>query len=123
MVAKRLSRRRAVSALRGGTVAPSTAGYSYEEGRQKDFAKRVAARAADPQLALAEDLMAIAKGPATPELKRGRGRPKQAVPVALSRQERRYRERMIQKAQRAWDAATGGTGVVVVRGKEVKPKD
>ncbi len=56
--------------------------------------------------------------------KRKPGRPKagelppQAPP--LSRQQRRYKERMLAKAAKAWDAATDGTGVVLVDGKEVE---
>lgn len=81
---------------------------------------------------IAADLKRIADAlPSAPP--RGRGRPRKDAPVQLSRQQRRYRDRMLSKADdalqklqgvaaTAWDEVTGGAGVVLVDGKPVGPK-
>lgn len=56
--------------------------------------------------------------------KRGRGRPSAVAPPPppLSRQDRRYRDRMASKAAEAWHKATDGAGVVLIDGKPVPVK-
>lgn len=66
--------------------------------------------------------MALANKPVV-LVKRKPGRPKAAAePVAVSRQERRHRARMIEKAAEAWRLVTKGSGVVLVDGLPVDPK-
>lgn len=81
---------------------------------------------------IAADLKRIADAlPSAPA--KGRGRPRKDASVQLSRQQRRYRERMLSKADealrkvqgvaaQAWDEVTGGAGVVLVDGKPVDAK-
>lgn len=70
---------------------------------------------------IAADLRRLAD--ALPSGPTGRpGRPKKGAEVPLTRQQRRYRDRMISKAAEAWDKVTDGAGVVLVGGKPVDPK-
>lgn len=89
------------------------------EANLDKFEADVAARPLAANVAIAYDLLRAAKGPEVP---RPRGRPKVVQPpshVLLTRQQRRYRDRMLSKATEAWDKATGGTGIVLVNGKPV----
>lgn len=78
-----------------------------------------------PQMQVAHDLRVAAAQKPLPQIKRGRGRPSasSSAPVDhISRQDRRYRERMVSKAAEAWDRSTNGAGVVLVDGKPVPVK-
>ena len=98
------------------------------ENEETPYCESAAGRPSDPALAFAHDLLVIARKLPTGESPpKKRGRPSRAAlaePVrsaGLSRQERRYRDRMLQKAQEAWDKATHGQGVVLVNGEPVEP--
>lgn len=111
--------------LRGGPTASELADGS---GQDTPLVAPVV-----PKSTIAADLKRIADAlPSVPS--KGRGRPRKDAPVQLSRQQRRYRERMLSKADealrkvqgvaaQAWDEVTGGgAGVVLVEGKPVDPK-
>ncbi|WP_374407245.1 hypothetical protein [Hydrogenophaga sp.] len=60
-----------------------------------------------PKVTIAQDLLRLAEAlPSKPV--RGRGRPRKDAPVALSRQQRRYQERMLAKAHEAISKLEGG---------------